>query len=467
MRHRVVGLTVLTAVLAIAMFAVPLAAIVAKFVIDDERSEVERVANAAAVSVSADLARGHPPGALPVTERDTHIAVYDIAGTRIAGNGPARGDRHVGSALRGHQGSGNTRGGIVVAVPITNDAGVQGAVWADTSRTETYHRIATIWLLMAGLAIGALVTVWLVARALAGRLSRPLERLAAAASVLGDGDFSVRSPPAGVAEIDAVAAALNSTAARLADLLARERAFSADASHQLRTPLTGLRLGLEVALDDPEQDPRDAIVTAIAGADRLQRTIEDLLRLARGSPRDAGPLDLSGLLSELETTWGQQLSARGRALVVTAAPRTPVSSASTAAVRQILSVLLDNALTHGAGTVRVTARDAGNTLAIDVSDQGGPLHTPSHRLFARRHADSLGRAPDIPGVDNSAGRSAGHGIGLALARSLAEAEGGRLLLSRPEPPTFTLLAPAEQPTSPSGQTEDSVPPVEPVSAARS
>jgi signal transduction histidine kinase len=92
---------------------------------------------------------------------------------------------------------------------------------------------------------------------------------------------------------------------------------------------------------------------------------------------------------------------------------------SAAAVRQVLTVLVDNAATHGRGTITVAVREAAAAVAIDVGDEGAGVHEPE--LFARR-AD-------------------GHGIGLALARRLAEAEGGRLQLTRAAPPIFTLLLP--------------------------
>jgi signal transduction histidine kinase len=112
-----------------------------------------------------------------------------------------------------------------------------------------------------------------------------------------------------------------------------------------------------------------------------------------------------------------------------------VSGASPAAVRQILAVLVDNAATHGRGNVRLTVRDAGDAIAVDVADEGPSLTVPSSQLFARRGASA-----------------SGHGIGLALARRLAEAEGGRLRLSASQPPTFTLLIPAlgdDRPDEPS------------------
>jgi signal transduction histidine kinase len=131
------------------------------------------------------------------------------------------------------------------------------------------------------------------------------------------------------------------------------------------------------------------------------------------------------LLDELAQTWRPRLAERRRALEVTVQPQTPMSGASAAAVRQILAVLLDNATTHGTGSVEVTVRDAGNALAVDVTDHGSGITVPSAQLFARRGPTATG-----------------HGIGLALARRLAEAEGGRLRLSNPSPPTFTLLVPA-------------------------
>jgi signal transduction histidine kinase len=224
-----------------------------------------------------------------------------------------------------------------------------------------------------------------------------------------------------------VAQSLNSTADRLGGLVTRERAFSADASHQLRTPLTGLRLGLEMALEKPNGDLRPDVLAAIEHADRLERIVDDLLDLARDVPPPNEPLDVAGLLAELRADRLPTLTATGRSLLVVVEGDIPRSAASASAVRQILSVLLDNATVHGAGQITVTARNAGGALAIDVADEGPGTAVSEQLLFARR-----------------SGAAAGHGIGLPLARSLAEAEGGRLRLTRPAPPVFTLLLPARR-----------------------
>jgi signal transduction histidine kinase len=352
MRTRIVGLSVLAAVMAIAMFGVPLAAIVVKYSIADERNELERDADLAAVAASVALAQGRQPDDLPRKRHSGTLGVYDATGRRILGDGPPVADSVTARARHRIVRSTDDHGNIVVAVPISTDVALLGVVRASTPRTETYTQIGVAWLFMAGLAAVALSAVWLIARSMAARMSKPLERLAVTAHTLGDGDFSARFQPAGIPEIDTVVAALNSTATRLSDLVARERSFSADASHQLRTPLTALRLGLEVALEDPEQDLGKAVSTAIAGTDRLQRTIEDLLALARDSARSSEPLALAVLLEELTQTWRPRLAEQRRALEITVQPRTPMSGAATAAVRQILAVLVDNATTHGTGTDR-------------------------------------------------------------------------------------------------------------------
>jgi signal transduction histidine kinase len=426
-RTRIVGLAVLAAVLAIGLFGVPLALGVLKYAKSDERTKLLRVADAAASAVAADVVREKMPTDLRDPNDGTQLAVYVHPGVLILGSGPRVADLPVYKALHTEINNADIDGDLVVAVPVTHDSDVIGAVRAASPLRVVYRLVGLVWLAMFGLGGLAVGMVWLVARRQARRLAGPLEELSDAARRLGQGDFSVRTTPAAIPEIDSVGSALNSTAGRLDDMLARERSFSADASHQLRTPLTGLRLRLEAALDHPGQDLRQAITDGIASADRLEQTIEELLALARDTrSSNTTPLDLPTLLDEIESGWHDRLAAQDRSLRVAVDPHAPVSLASTAAVRQVLTVLLDNAATHGSGTVSVAVRNAADALAIDVSDEGDGITAPEPDLFTRRS-----RLAD------------GHGIGLALARSLAEAEGGRLRLTRPAPPTFTLLVPAQ------------------------
>ena len=214
-------------------------------------------------------------------------------------------------------------------------------------------------------------------------------------------------------------------------MLQRERAFSADASHQLRTPLTSLRVTLEAAELDPEADRVAAIGTALDEVDRLDRTIEDLVALAREVSAGEPHTDLVRVLSDFAADWRGRSEELGRPLDVVLPEDLREVRASDRALRQILDVLVDNAIHHGAGTITVRARSARPGAVVEVTDTGAGIAGDPARIFDRR-------------VSN-AGRS---GIGLALARSLAEAEGGRLVLSASGPPetTFSVFLPG--PTAP-------------------
>jgi signal transduction histidine kinase len=274
------------------------------------------------------------------------------------------------------------------------------------------------------LALTVIAVAALLARRQARRIALPLERLTVAARALGDGNFAINPERSGIAEADAAGAALGETAARLGNLLERERAFSADASHQLRTPLTGLLLGLESAMERPDADLRLAIADALDRGRRLQGTVDDLLTLRRDAPTAIGSIDLGAELSKVERQWRPVLAAQGRRLTVTT--RAPAAATgSPAAVRQILDVLIDNALKHGAGEVTITTGELGDALAVEVTDEGRGLQGDPEEAFVRRFQGD-----------------GGHGIGLALARSLAEADGGRLVVRHVAPrPVFALLLP--------------------------
>ncbi|MBO2452696.1 HAMP domain-containing histidine kinase [Actinomadura barringtoniae] len=422
MRTRITALCVLAAAVAIALFGVPLAAGAAHYYFTDERGELERVAAETTIAVSADLLRGRGSLRIPSAAPDMTVGIYNPAGTLISGEGPETADGPVREAMQARDVSADSHGALVAAVPVTDDDRVTAVVRAATPRSSVYTQIAGTWGIMLAIALAALSLTWVFARRLARRLAMPVEDLATAARRLGDGDFAITTATTGIGEIDAAGASLSATAHRLGQVLERERAFSANASHQLRTPLTGLKLILDAALQD-QATQRPALKAAADAADRLDNTITDLLALARGLPRSGEPLDVPALLDELERHWREALAARSRPVLVTVHGPLPETAASAAAVRQTLAVLIDNALQHGTGTVTLRARDATGALAIDVADEGDLTGEDTDLMFHRT------------------GGSDGHGLGLAMARALAEAEGGRLTLSRPAPTTFTLLLP--------------------------
>ncbi|MER7839121.1 HAMP domain-containing sensor histidine kinase [Streptomyces sp. NPDC096040] len=420
MRRRILHATVVAVVCAVLLFAVPLAVAVLRLYRQDEIGELERIANRTALAAPM-FVPDFDPRELPRVGPGTQLAVYDTAARLVTGSGPGVGDALVRAALRGSVQSGQTGGRLVVAVPVGSAERVRGAVRVSRTAMWPSHRAVLAWLSMGGLAAVAVGAAALVSLRSSRRLAQPLEALAATARRLESGDLTARAVPCGLPEADEVGIALNRAAERLDRLLQRERAFSADASHQLRTALARTRLELESELAAcPPFDPRAAMRAALESLDRMTTTIDDLLALARDVPERA-PLDVAALLAETRRRWRGDLEAAGRSLQVVVEDDLPAAVGSRQAARQVLDVLLANAATHGRGAVTVRARDANGVLAVDVEDQGPGL-PEDQDLFARRPAGEE------------------HGIGLTLARSLVEAEGGRLFVSRRAPhPCFTWL----------------------------
>jgi len=425
-RRRVLAAILVVTTLAVAAFGLPLAIALKYLYRNQAVLRLEREVTLAATRVPDSYATSGDPVELPVPGDGSRLALYRPDGRRYAGEGPPWMDGTARAALDGRVAQATGDPSIRIAVPVSSDEKVVAVLRGELSDATVDRRVHNAWLTMLGLGAGAIVVAGLVAWTQARRLSQPIDRLAVAAARLGDGDFSVRASPSGVAEIDAVSSTLNSTAERLGDLLARERAFSADASHQLRTPVAGLRLRLEAAKLSPQADRDQAITAALGEVDRLETTLEDLLRLARDVQPARNPLDVAKLLDALDGPWRERLGRDGRSLRSFVAPDLPAVRASTPAIRQILEVLLGNAAEHGAGAVTIRARAATGGLAVEVTDQGAGVDGDAERVFARRSGSTPGR-----------------GIGLALARSLAAAEGGRLVLANTGPaPNFTLLLPA-------------------------
>ena len=440
MRNRILGAILAATAVAVALFGLPLALAVQHLYHSEAVVRLGREAARATTQVPDSFRSSGDPVELPAPSDETQLALYSTDGRLVTGSGPAAMEAPVRAAFGGRVAEQTAAGRIVVAVPVADEERVVAVVRAALPVGVVDARVRRTWLAMAALAAGAVAVAALVARALAGRLSRPVDALALTAARLGEGDFSVRADRSGVAEVDAVAGILEATGERLGQLLARERAFSADASHQLRTALAGLRLRLEAARLLPGADQGQAIADALAEVDRLEGTVEQLLALARDAGGARDRLDLSRVAETVEQGWHGRLGADGRPLRFQIEGELPSVRASEAAVIQVLDVLVGNAAEHGSGTVTVRVRAAPGGLAIEVGDEGPGVAGDPERVFVRR-----------------AGRAVGHGIGLALARSLAEAEGGRLLLQRPVPkPVFALLLPADRTPDPAGATSGQV-----------
>lgn len=280
---------------------------------------------------------------------------------------------------------------------------------------------------IAGAAIGAAA---LLAGVQARQLARPLERLARSASRVGDGDFSAAAPsPSGIAEIDDIARALRLSASRVDRMLESERGFTADATHQLRTGLTGIAMRLEVLERSGAPDVTHEADAALTQVHELNATLDELLTVARrGSTGERTEIDLTGLVDHQVADWQQRFAEKRRQIVVTTA-RADRVIATPGLVGQVIGILMDNALRHGKGTVAILVQDD----SVTIEDEG-------HGITERDAATLFDRPND---------HQAAHGRGLALARRLAESDGGRLELTQLCPPAFRLtLVPAgiEPPT---------------------
>lgn len=422
MTRRIMATVLVVCTLAVALFFVPMALVVRNQYRHTDLLELQRLSAVAVRSVpdtATEQTRWTPPSN---AEADHRYALYDAWGRRVTGAGPERADPAVTEALRGDVAGGATPEEIVAATPLGSGPRPSGALRIAEPLSESTARTATAIAWMFALAVAAILLAagagwWLVRRLLG-----PVKALRVAAERLGQGDFTVEVPRTALAEMDDVGRALAASGARIGRLVGRERAFSADASHQLRTPVAGAILALETELVAPRADRRTVLVESIAALTRLQATVEDLLRLARDTPAERTAVDVRELVDDVGADWLPRYRAADRPFHVQG-QNLPRVSISAVALRHILDVLLDNALHHGRGLVTLAADPARGGVAVTVTDEGpGPAHP--ERLFTRRDANASGT-----------------GIGLALARSLADAEGARLRLRAAAPTTFELLVP--------------------------
>jgi len=417
---------VLVTVLAVVLFGVPLGLAASRLYREREVSRLAREATRAAGALPAGGLGGPDPVDLPTAPAGVQLALYDAGGARVTGTGPSRGGTEVGTALHGRVTDDHDGAWLAVAVPLHDEEQVVGAARAAVRWDAVTRATYRSWLVMAAFGAGAVLLAGAVARWQSSRLVAPVEGVASLAVRLGDGDFGARIDPSGVPELDRATEALNRTAGRLGDLIARERAFTANVSHQLNTPLTSLRLGLESALVTPGADPGASIGQAIVEVDRLQATVATLLSVARDAQPDRDAVcDVARVCADLEERWRGVLGAAGRPLRTAVDSGLPMVRCPADVLSEILAVLVDNGRVHGAGTVTVTARRAGTGVVIDVTDEGEGLDGDVAGVFRRRSSEA-----------------GGHGIGLALARSLAEAHGARLEVTRPGPlPVFAVALP--------------------------
>jgi signal transduction histidine kinase len=291
-------------------------------------------------------------------------------------------------------------------------------------RSTVTREVGRTLLIIALVALLAVVAAVLLAIRQANRLASPLTDLAETAERLGSGDPRPRHKRYAVPELDRVADVLDSSAERIARMLTAERRLAADASHQLRTPLTALSMRLEeiTLTDDPDTVKEEATI-ALTQVERLTDVVERLLTNAR-DPRtgSAVTFDLDEVIQQQIAEWRPAYRGDGRA-IVSSGKRHLRAVGTPGAVAQVLAALIENSLMHGGGTVALRTRVTGNQAVVEVTDEGpGVPADLGARIFERA----------ISGRNST-------GIGLAVARDLAEADGGRLEMLQAQPPVFGLF----------------------------
>ncbi|MEU9991908.1 ATP-binding protein [Streptomyces sp. NPDC007971] len=405
MRRRLIQSTLAVVLVVIAVFGVSLVIVETRTISNSAQERVEsealRLASIvdsrilAAENVNAEVLRN------PVTKEQ-------YAEIRVPGRPPIQiGTKPEGDVIRSTQ------------------RGEEGeTVTVEEPRSAVTREVGRTLLIIALVALLAVVAAVLLAVRQANRLASPLTDLAETAERLGSGDPRPRHKRYGVPELDRVADVLDSSAERIGRMLTAERRLAADASHQLRTPLTALSMRLEeiTLTDDPDTVKEEANV-ALAQVERLTDVVERLLTNSR-DPRtgSAVPFDLDEVIQQQLAEWRPAYRSAGRA-VVSSGKRHLQAVGTPGAVAQVLAALIENSLMHGGGTVALRTRVTGNQAVVEVTDEGpGVPADLGARIFERT----------ISGRNST-------GIGLAVARDLAEADGGRLELLQAHPPVFGLF----------------------------
>ncbi len=318
---------------------------------------------------------------------------------------------------------------VIIALPLglagwwaLADDAVRLRGWLD--RPGMPLQLVQLLAIIATLSVTAVLAGVFVASLQARKFAEPMTQLAERAERLGAGESRFQPLVTGIGEVDRVSEVLARSADQMTRSLASERDFASDASHQLRTPLTALLMRLEeIAGTDDLGVVQEEASIAIAQVERLTKVVDELLsRTRRGHDAPPPSVSLDSVIAALQREW-QPAFEQARRSVRVHGQRGLSVRATPVALSQVLSTLLENSLAHGRGTVDVHARRSGPSVVVEVSDQGdGVASTIAPHIFER-----------------SVSAAQSTGLGLALARDLAEANGGRLELIQTQPAIFALF----------------------------
>jgi signal transduction histidine kinase len=438
--RRLVATYLLLAVVVLVALEVPLGIVNERNQRRDLTQRVERDAVALAGLVEDSLQAGAAPGD-PTLQR--LVGGYTAStGARVVVVGPdgraaadSSSERVLGrdfstrpeiaAALSGEVASGTRRSDtlgtdlLYVAVPVASGGRVFGAVRASVPTSRLDALVQRYWLILGGVALVVLAAVAVAGLWLARWVARPLTDLRDAARQAEAGDLSVRADAEdGPDEVREVAAAFNDMVGRLDLLVGTQEKFVADASHQLRSPLTALRLRIENLQHGADPATAEDLEGALGEVDRLSRLVNGLLALARAERRahERVPQDVGALVRERADAWRAAADEIQVDLDAEVADGL-VAALAPGALEQVLDNLIANALAVAppGSAVALTASRAAGAVEVAVRDAG-----PGMTAEQREHAfDRFWRGRDD---------TAGSGLGLAIVRSLVQADDGTVRL---------------------------------------
>jgi signal transduction histidine kinase len=439
LRVRMLGAFGYVLVFALIALEIPLTLNFSRRVDSEIRSEASAAAHAVAAAATGRLTT---PAALSALAHQQamriggRVLIVDSRGrVLVDSNGSPRGTSYVSrpeiaGALRGTPSQGERHSNslnadlLFTAVPIVDGGHSTGAVRITQSVQAVHHQVRNDVLALLALGGAVLLLGLGLAWALAGSLSRPIRDLAGTARRVSRGDMRARAEPAGSSEQIELADAFNDMTERLVRTLDAQRDFVADASHQLRTPLTGLQLRLEAAsMKASDPDLRRDLAAGECETERLAKLLTNLLRLAQDGQRPAAtPVGLGAAARRAAERWRDQADYGGHEIEVPDAEEIEVSAAP-GDLDALLDNLIENALNYGAPDtpIRLEWGDDRHGAFLAVLDRGPWLRE-----------DDIGRVFDRFYRGAATGSVPGTGLGLAIVESLSRRWGARAtLLNRP------------------------------------
>lgn len=402
---------------------------------------IRRLIVAYVVLITGALLAFKVPVSVPVNEHlrdDTEATVQRDATTMalLLANGDRASRQSLAATIRAYE---RETPGSVEVVP--SSAGGSRTDWNDTALVVTVpasahdavrisypigeidEEVWEIWALRALLAVGILAVAALLGAVAVRRLTRPLRELHVMAGRLGDGDLTARAPVTGPPEMQMLARTLNSGAERVESLIAAQQVFVADASHQLRTPLTALRLSLDNIGDGVDDGLlREDVEQATSEVVRMSRLVDGLLVLARADATSGGTesVCLPEVVEQRLAVWRPEAARHGIRFASTgASDGVPMVNAGPGHLEQVLDNILSNALavSPGGATIGVDVKSSRDEVVLEVCDEG-PRMSAEEKV---RAFDRFWRGRGLTG-------RSGSGLGLAIIKQLVTDDGGSVVL---------------------------------------